>query len=54
MLIKNLKIYSVVVVGKRGFTTFKRNAAIDSIAISSFLNFIYLLLGIERNLTKDI
>ena len=45
-------MYSVVVVGKRGFTTFKRNAAIDSIAISSFLNFIYLLLGIERNLSK--
>ena len=46
----------MVVVGKgkgvRGFTTFKRNAAIDSVAISSFFNFIFLLLGIRRNIAK--
>ena len=42
----------MVVVGKKGFTKFKRNAAIDSVAISSFFNFIYLLLGIRRNIAK--
>ena len=53
MVNKNLKMYSVVVVGKRGFTTFKRNAAIDTLAISSlFFNFLYLLSGIERNIAK--